>query len=56
MDQDGNLRYGKDSYERISTNAKFNAQPFKWLDIEVNTKYVYTKLDNPLYSDMNRLF
>ena len=22
---------------------------FKWLDIEVNTKYVYTKLDNPLY-------
>ena len=56
LDQDGNLRYGKDSYERISTNAKFNAQPFKWLDIEVNTKYVYTKLDNPLYSDMNGLF
>ena len=22
----------KDSYERISTNAKFNAQPFKWLE------------------------
>ena len=56
LDQDGNLRYGKDSYERISTNAKFNAQPVKWLDIEVNTKYVYTKLDNPLYSDMNGLF
>ena len=56
LDQDGNLRYGNDSYERISTNAKFNAQPFKWLDIEVNTKYVYTKLDNPLYSDMNGLF
>ena len=28
LDQDGNLRYGNDSYERISTNAKFNAQPF----------------------------
>ena len=26
------------------------------MDIEVNTKYVYTKLDNPLYSDMNGLF
>lgn len=56
LGQDGNLRYGKDTYDRITTNAKLNAQPYKWLDIEVNTKYIYTKLDNPLYSDMNGLF
>lgn len=56
LGQDGNLRYGKDTYDRITTNAKLNAQPYKWLDIEVNTKYIYSKLDNPLYSDMNGLF
>lgn len=56
LNQDGNLRYGKDSFERVSTNAKFNAQPYEWLDIEVNTKYVHTNLDNPLYTDLNGLF
>lgn len=56
LDQNGNLRYGDDSYQRISTNAKFNAQPFKWLDIEVNAKYVHTELDNPFYTDLDGLF
>lgn len=56
LDQNGNLRYGDDSYKRISTNAKFNAQPFKWLDLEVNAKYVHTDLDNPFYTDLNGLF
>ncbi len=55
LDQDGNLRYGDDNFKRLSTNAKFNAQPYKWLDVEVNAKYVYTKLDNPLYSDLGGL-
>ena len=55
LGQDGNLRFGEDSYERINTNAKINAQPFKWLDVEVNVKYVHTNLDNPLYSDMGGL-
>ena len=55
LGQDGNLRFGDDSYERISTNAKLNAQPFKWLDVEVNVKYVHTNLDNPLYSDLGGL-
>lgn len=55
LNQDGNLRYGKDSFDRISTNAKLNAQPYKWLDIEVNTKYVHTNLDNPLYSELGGL-
>lgn len=55
LNQDGNLRYGKDSFDRISTNAKMNAQPYKWLDIEVNTKYVHTNLDNPLYSELGGL-
>ena len=36
-------------------NAKFNAQPYKWLDIEVNTKYVHTNLDNPFYTDLDGL-
>lgn len=56
LDQNGNLRYGDDSYQRISTNAKFNAQPFKWLDLEVNAKYVHTELDNPFYTDLDGLF
>ena len=55
LNQNGNLRYGKDQFERLSANAKINAKPFEWLDIEVNTKYVYTNLDNPLYSDMGGL-
>lgn len=55
LGQNGNLRYGEDSYERINTNAKINAQPFKWLDIEANVKYVHTDLDNPLYIDMGGL-
>ncbi len=55
LGQEGNLRYGDDSYERLSTNAKLNAQPFKWLDLEVNVKYVHTNLDNPLYSDLGGL-
>ena len=55
LGQDGNLRFGEDTYERISTNAKLNAQPFKWLDVEVNVKYVHTNLDNPLYTDLGGL-
>jgi len=55
LNQDGNLRYGDDTFERISTNAKFNAQPYKWLDVEVNAKYVHYNLDNPLYSEMSGL-
>lgn len=55
LGQDGNLRFGDDSYERINTNAKLNAQPFQWLDVEVNVKYVHTNLDNPLYTDLGGL-
>lgn len=55
LGQDGNLRYGEDRYDRVSANAKINAQPYRWLDVEVITKYVYTKLDNPLYSDLGGL-
>lgn len=55
LGQDGNLRYGDDRYDRVSTNARINAQPYSWLDVEVMTKYVYTKLDNPLYIDLGGL-
>lgn len=56
LNQNGNLRFGDDNFERISTNGKFNAKPFDWLDVEVNTKYVYTNLDNPLYTELGGLF
>lgn len=56
LDQDGNLRFGDDKYKRFSSNAKFNAKPYKWLDVEVNAKYVYSKLDNPLYTELGGLF
>lgn len=55
LDQDGNLRYGSDSFKRLSINAKFNASPYNWLDVSFNTKYVYKDLDNPLYSDLDGL-
>lgn len=55
LGQDGNLRFGEDSYERINTNAKLNAKAFDWLDVEVNMKYVHTNLDNPLYTDLGGL-
>lgn len=55
LGQDGNLRFGDDRFDRVSTNARINAQPYSWLDVEVITKYVYTKLDNPLYTDIGGL-
>lgn len=55
LNQDGNLRYGDDSFQRLSLNAKYNASPYKWLDVSFNTKYVYKNLDNPLYSDLSGL-
>ena len=55
LDMDGNLRYGNDTFSRLSTNAKFNAQPYKWLDLEVNAKYTRTELDNPFYSELSGL-
>ncbi|MBP3714066.1 MAG: TonB-dependent receptor [Phocaeicola sp.] len=56
LNQNGNLRYGEDKYDRLSANAKINAKPFEWLDAEVNVKYVHYNLDNPLYTDLNGLF
>lgn len=55
LDQDGNLRYGEDTYERLMVSGKFNAKPYKWLDIEMSTRYVNFTLDNPLYTDMGGL-
>lgn len=55
LNQDGNLRYGDDNYQRLMVSGKFNAQPYKWLDIEMNTRYVNFTLDNPLYTDMGGL-
>lgn len=55
LDQNGNLRYGNDKYNRLSTNVKLNAQPYEWLEIEANVKYVNTKLDNPFYTDQGGL-
>ncbi len=55
LDQDGNLRYGDESFRRFSANAKFNARPYDWMELEINTKYVRTDLDNPLYTDLGGL-
>lgn len=55
LDQNGNLRYGDDRFNRLTANAKFNAKPTKWLDLEVSAKYVRSHLDNPLYSDLGGL-
>lgn len=55
LDQNGNLRYGEDKYSRMNLNTKINAQPYKWLELEANVKYIHTNLDNPLYTDMGGL-
>lgn len=55
LGQDGNLSYGDDRFDRLSVNARINAQPYKWLEVEAITKYVYKKLDNPLYTDLGGL-
>lgn len=55
LGQDGNLRYGDDKFKRLTTNFKYNATPYDWLDVQVNARYIYKNLDNPLYTDLGGL-
>ena len=55
LGQDGNLRYGDDKFKRLTTNFKYNATPYDWLEVQVNARYIYKDLDNPLYTDLNGL-
>lgn len=55
LGQDGNLRYGKDKFKRLTTNFKYNAAPYEWLEVQVNARYIYKQLDNPLYTVLNGL-
>lgn len=55
LDQDGILRHGDDNYKRFNSTAKINAKVNKFIDFNVNTRFIRFKLDNPLYSDMNGL-
>lgn len=55
LGMDGNLRYGNDRYDRFTASAKINANPYPWLTMEVNTKFMNTDLDNPLYIDLGGL-
>lgn len=49
--QDGNLRYGNDEYSRFTATAKVNTQVNKYVDINLNVKFIRWELDNPLYMD-----
>lgn len=49
LNQDGNLRYGNDNYKRYNATAKVNAQINKYVDFNINTKFVRFDLDNPIY-------
>lgn len=49
LNQDGNLRYGNDNYKRYNATAKVNTQINKYVDFNINTKFVRFDLDNPVY-------
>lgn len=55
LDQNGNLTYGNDTYKRLNTMAKVNAKIGKYVDFNINAKYINYTLDNPLYSDLGGL-
>ena len=51
LGQDGNMRYGKDTYNRYNMTAKINTQINKYIEFNVNTKFIRYKLDNPVYTE-----
>ena len=55
LNQNGNLRYGNDNLKRYNFTAKVNTQINKYIDFNINTKFIRFDLDNPLYSDMGGL-
>src|SRR5690606_9151924 len=55
LNQDGNLNYGDDTYNRFTTTAKVNANINRYIDLNVNAKFIRWKLDNPLYTDQGGL-
>lgn len=55
LGQDGNMRYGKDTYDRYNFTAKVNAQINKFVEFNINTKFIRYELDNPLYTEQGGL-
>lgn len=55
LNQDGNLNYGDDTYNRFTTTAKVNANINRYIDLNINAKFIRWKLDNPLYTDQGGL-
>lgn len=51
LNQDGNMRFGKDTYDRYNFTAKVNAQVNKYVEFNVNAKFIRYQLDNPLYTE-----
>lgn len=55
LGQDGNMRFGKDTYDRYNFTAKVNAKINKFVEFNVNTKFIRYKVDNPVYTEMGGL-
>lgn len=55
LNQNGNLRYGDDKMSRFQGMAKMNAVVNKYVDVELITRFMRSKLDNPYYSSLGGL-
>lgn len=55
LDQNGNLRFGEDKYNRFTATLKVDAKINKYIDFNVDAKYIRYKLDNPLYTALGGL-
>lgn len=55
LDQNGNLRFGDDQYQRFNAMAKVNAKINKYIEFNINAKFIRYQLDNPLYTDLGGL-
>lgn len=56
LNQNGNLRYGNDNMKRYNLTAKVNTQISKYVEFNLNTKFIRFDLDNPTFMETGELY
>lgn len=47
LDQDGQLRYGNESFKRLNVTGNLHTEPTTWLRLDLKTRFVRRNLDVP---------
>lgn len=56
LNQNGNLHFGNDNMKRYNLAAKVNARINRFLDFNLNTRFIRLHLDNPLFLERGSMF